>query len=81
MTCPEISKHISGTDRRFWNTADPGGLSYPFNPLFTLHLHLKNFSKIFSAHSSLGGGPLTRPYVKFEGWTAGSTQRQITERS
>nr|AWQ61100.1 wsv053 [Shrimp white spot syndrome virus]AWQ62351.1 wsv053 [Shrimp white spot syndrome virus] len=47
MTCPEISKHISGTDRRFWNTADPGGLSYPFNPLFTLHLHLKNFSKIF----------------------------------
>ncbi|AAK77715.1 ORF46 [White spot syndrome virus] len=36
--------------------------------------------KNFSAHSSLGGGPLTRPYVKFEGWTAGSTQRQITER-
>ncbi|ATU83726.1 ORF231 [White spot syndrome virus] len=28
-------------------------------------------------HSSLGGGPLTRPDVKFGGWTAGSGQCQI----
>ncbi|ATU84100.1 ORF1083 [White spot syndrome virus] len=28
--------------------------------------------------SSLEGGPLGRPDVKFRGWTAGSTQCQIT---
>ncbi|ATU83669.1 ORF359 [White spot syndrome virus] len=29
-------------------------------------------------HSSLEGGPLGRPNVKFGGWTAGSSQCQIT---
>ncbi|ATU83846.1 ORF230 [White spot syndrome virus] len=40
-------------------------------------MFLKNFLKIFLDHSSLGGGPLSRPDVKFRGWTAGSTQCQI----
>ncbi|ATU83834.1 ORF1022 [White spot syndrome virus] len=45
---------------------------------FTSSLLLKNFSKNFSARSSLEGGPLGRPNVKFGGWTSGSTRCQIT---
>ncbi|ASV62830.1 centromere protein B dimerization domain [White spot syndrome virus] len=45
-----------------------------------LYSFIKNFSKIFSAHSSLEGGPLGRPDVKFGGWIAGSTQCQIARR-
>ncbi|ATU83653.1 ORF1127 [White spot syndrome virus] len=44
---------------------------------FTLPPSQKLF-KIFSGHSSLGGGPLARPNVKFRGWTSGSGQCQIT---
>nr|AWQ63498.1 wsv402 [Shrimp white spot syndrome virus] len=44
-----------------------------------LYSLIKNF-KNFSAHSSLEGGPLARPDVKFGGWTAGSGQCQITQR-
>ncbi|AAK77717.1 ORF48 [White spot syndrome virus] len=54
--------------------------AHPSTLFFPLHLHLKNFSKIFLGHSSLGGGPLSRSNVKFRGWTAGSAQCQITRR-
>nr|UVD54615.1 hypothetical protein BCACJCBH_00060 [White spot syndrome virus] len=73
---------VSFWNRRFWRGWAPrtgiASSDLPFREEILLILHLKIFLKIFLGHSSLEGGPLGRPDVKFRGWTAGSTQCQIT---
>ncbi|ATU83665.1 ORF1316 [White spot syndrome virus] len=64
-------------DSHFWNRADLPPSECIVRTHFSPSSSSQKLLKNFSAHSSLGGGPLGRPDVKFEGWTAGSGQCQI----